>query len=137
MPLSLVDANMHSAHKKDAVIEQRFWFRKHMIPNCCVDPTGSGTGAASASSTDNSTEEIKADGSGSEPGLNVSHDPCPGAAAEQGDREALDHVHGDEDIDDSVELMTMVAAFPSPMHRLGERGLPGCQGGLAHPLSYP
>jgi len=41
------------------------------------------------------------------PGLNVSHDPCPGAAAEQGDREALDHVHGDEDIDDSVELMTM------------------------------
>jgi glutamate--cysteine ligase catalytic subunit len=30
IPLSKVDENMATAHKRNAVIEQKFWFRKHM-----------------------------------------------------------------------------------------------------------
>jgi len=32
LPLTKVDENMRRAHNRDAVLQQRFWFRKHMAP---------------------------------------------------------------------------------------------------------
>ena len=31
IPLSLVDENTETAHRRDAVRNERFWFRRHMV----------------------------------------------------------------------------------------------------------
>jgi len=44
LPLSLVDLNMQTAHKRDAVRKEKFYFRKHIVPELNGASTNGGGG---------------------------------------------------------------------------------------------
>jgi hypothetical protein len=48
IPLSKVDENMKRAHARDAVLKQKFFFRKHLVPLAVRWPGGCGGGRRGA-----------------------------------------------------------------------------------------
>ena len=60
IPMSKVDENMQRAHGRDAVLKQKFWFRKNLVPleAQCPSPGGSTTAAPEAEWEEMSIAEI-------------------------------------------------------------------------------
>lgn len=59
IPISKTDENMETAHRKDAVLEQKFWFRKNPFPTRAPRPYSSnGTYTNGASTHGTSTPSI-------------------------------------------------------------------------------
>lgn len=58
VPISKVDENMKTAHKRDAVLEQKFYFRKNVVPleSQCAPATESDGAAATSSDASNDEE---------------------------------------------------------------------------------
>mgnify|MGYP001577580799 FL=1 len=48
IPIAKVSENMETAHKRDAVLEQKFWFRRNPLPTRPPRPYGAGAGSGAS-----------------------------------------------------------------------------------------